>query len=208
MAVTNPWTQQPKRRQAAGVTTLRSVPPPTSATPPVPRPTGWGLRLWRPVGTVADLFWVGAHGGAGESTLAAALPRAAATDHRWPDLPGRPAVAVLVGRTSATGLAAVQAALAQHARGEAGTCRLLGLVLSADAPGRRRPRELDALIRRISGGAPPHPATGKPAVWTLPWVEEWRLHPAGRPPPLPDPVAAVLDTIAAAMSEQLRTRHP
>ena len=47
---------------------------------------------------------------------------------------------------------------------------LLGLVLIADAPG-RLPRPLAQLAGLVCGGVP--------AVWSLPWIEAWRL---GEPP--------------------------
>ena len=47
---------------------------------------------------------------------------------------------------------------------------LLGLVLIADAPG-RLPHALRQLAGLIAGGAP--------AVWSLPWIEAWRV---GDPP--------------------------
>jgi len=48
--------------------------------------------------------------------------------------------------------------------------RLLGLVLIADAPG-RLPHGLRQLAALIAGGVP--------AVWSLPWIEAWRI---GDPP--------------------------
>jgi hypothetical protein len=46
---------------------------------------------------------------------------------------------------------------------------LLGLVLVADAPS-RRPKELRQLEQHVAGGYP--------RLWTLPWVEAWRVSPA------------------------------
>ncbi|MCP9953569.1 hypothetical protein LUX39_38980 [Actinomadura madurae] len=86
-----------------------------------------------------------------------------------PDEPDRSRV-LLVARTHASGLCAAQAAARQWAAGVLPNVRLLGLVVTADAPG-KRPKPLNELLRLISGGVP--------RVWELPWVEALRL---GAPP--------------------------
>jgi len=74
-----------------------------------------------------------------------------------------------VARTHAHGLRAAQSAIREWAAGDAPVL-LLGLVLIADAPG-RLPHALRQLADLIAGGVP--------AVWSLPWIEAWRL---GEPP--------------------------
>lgn len=115
----------------------------------------------------AGVWVVGAHGGAGETTLAGLADRWCATDHSWPSLPPELAApaCLLCARTSAAGLLAAQAALRQWAADGTGV-DLLGLVLLADAPG-RLPAPLRDLSRLVAGGAP--------RVWSIPWVESWRL---------------------------------
>ncbi len=111
------------------------------------------------------LWWVGVHGGAGESTLERIFRGTRASGHRWPVLaaPGR-AVVVLVARTDWRGLRATQVAMGDwQSRGL--SVEVLGLVLMADAPG-RLPRGLRDLQRVVSGGVP--------RVWSFPWVECWR----------------------------------
>ena len=92
------------------------------------------------------VWWVGAHGGAGESTLEELFLGSRAADHRWPltgeNLPA--ARVVLVARTHAHGLSAAQSAIREWAAGEARVL-LLGLVLIADAPGR-----LPHALRRLA----------------------------------------------------------
>lgn len=105
---------------------------------------------------------VGAHGGSGESTLAALLGVPAA-EHAWPVAGSKPLPAVLVARTNAHGLLRAQAALRHWAAGA--PVDLVGLVVVADAPG-RLPRPLRDLRRHVEAGAP--------RVWALPWVEAWR----------------------------------
>lgn len=189
MATANPWQQTPGPVTTGGIPVLHSVPEPPT-TPPAR-----GLRLWRPAGIRADLFVVGASGGCGETTLAALLPRTVGTGHRWPTTPPGwpPARAVLLGRTTPPGLEAVQAALAQYARGDAGHVQLLAVVLSADAPG-RRPHPLQRLTDRVAGGAPPDPR-GRPRVLELPWIDAWRLPATDTSSPVPDRVAPVLRAI-------------
>jgi len=114
----------------------------------------------------AAVWWLGAHGGAGESTLQELFSGSRAADHSWPltaaDLP--PARVVLVARTHAHGLRCAQGAIREWAAGDAQVL-LLGLVLLADAPG-RLPHRLRQLADLIAGGVP--------AVWSLPWIEAWR----------------------------------
>jgi hypothetical protein len=104
--------------------------------------------------------------GAGESTLERIFRGSRAAGHRWPVAPpGNAPVVVLVARTDARGLRAAQSAMRDwQTRGL--NLRLLGLVLMADAP-TRLPRALRDLQRVVSGGVP--------RVWSLPWVESWRV---------------------------------
>lgn len=125
--------------------------------------------------TTAELWWVGAHGGAGESSLAALVPDWVPAEHAWPKPPGQTAHrAVLVARSHMAGLRAVQAAATQWAAGLVPHVELLGLVVVADAPG-RLPRPLREFAKLVGGGVP--------RTWYVPWVESWRL---GEPPALPD----------------------
>ena len=114
------------------------------------------------------VWWVGAHGGAGESTLEQLLSGSRAADHAWPISPdpARPAATMLVARTSYTGLRAAQRALCDWGSGSV-VVDLLGLVLIADAPG-KLPKELRGLVDLIDGAAPG-------TTWLLPWQADWRL---------------------------------
>ena len=117
------------------------------------------------------VWWLGAHGGAGETTLEELFSGSRAADHSWPltDADRPPARVVLVARTHAQGLRAAQSAIREWAAGDVQVL-LLGLVLIADAPG-RLPHSLRQLADLIAGGVP--------AVWSLPWIEAWRV---GEPP--------------------------
>jgi hypothetical protein len=141
---------------------VRLEPQPAAVTAPDPRDgpgAGW---------TASDLslpVWVfGAHGGAGETTIATLLPGARACERRWPT--GHAAArVVVVARTHATGLLAAQETAIDWAAGNL-PGQLLGLVTIADAPG-RLPRPLNELESLVAG-AFPH-------AWRIGWHEPWRL---------------------------------
>lgn len=139
-----------------------------------------------PASATAALWVVGAHGGAGESSVAALVDGWVPTDHVWPDCP-QARLCVLTARTSADGLLAAQAALRQWAAGDT-PVDLAGLVLIADAPG-RLPRPLRELADLISGGAP--------RTWHLPWIEDWRL---GQPA-MPRTARRIVDDLTAIATE-------
>ena len=84
----------------------------------------------------AAVWWLGAHGGAGESTLEELFSGSRAAEHSWPLTAAErpPARVVLVARTHARGLVAAQSAIREWAAGDVPVL-LLGLVLIADAPG-------------------------------------------------------------------------
>jgi hypothetical protein len=116
-----------------------------------------GVRLW----------WVAAHGGAGETTLGELVNGTRAAGHAWP-LGGAhgPRDVVLLGRTSYAGLTAVRRALAHWGSGQIAV-NLRALVLLADAPG-KPPRPLRDLAGVLQQGAP------GPAC-LIPWQPGWRL---------------------------------
>lgn len=113
----------------------------------------------------SETLWVyGVHGGSGESRIAALDAGWAATHHAWPDKPG--SAVLLVARTSAYGLNAAHATIADWAAGKApGSAALVGLVLVADAPG-RLPRPLHDLAKLVAGGVD--------RSWRIGWSEHWR----------------------------------
>lgn len=166
------WKGEPVGIKQAGAGRRAWVP--LGAAPGVPALTGPGgpLPMLRgepvlpvvPDVRLAPLWVVGAHGGAGESTVAGLTGDWLPAEHTWPGCP-LPARCVLTARTSAAGLLAAQAALRQWAAGDAPVA-LVGLLLLADAPG-RLPRPLQELAGLVAGGAP--------RCWSIPWIEAWRL---------------------------------
>jgi hypothetical protein len=135
----------------------------------------------------AAVWWLGAHGGAGESTLEQLFSGSRAADHCWPLAdPGQAAAhVVLVARTHAHGLKAAQHAIREWAAGDVEVL-LLGLVLIADAPG-RLPSALRQLAALVAGGVP--------AVWSVPWIEAWRVGEAPGPQNAPKVVRQLLEDL-------------
>lgn len=163
----NPWVSRP----GAEVQPIEEPLPPAHTTGPqtpqggVPAPSPATL-IPLAKKTQADLWVLGTHGGAGESTLASLSPGWREADRVWPHVPGERARVVLVARSHAHGLRAAQAAAIQWASGHAPDVDLVGLVVIHDAPG-RLPRELRDLLQIVSGGVP--------RTWSVPWVEAWRF---------------------------------
>lgn len=163
-------------------TTSPPLPPPVSlATGPglpqpfVAPPDEHARLASKEVQGDVDLWWVGVHGGSGESTLAAVSGIGHNTGHMWPhDLRSSPSV-VLVARTHYSGLVALQNAATHWASGKV-PVKLLGGVLVADAPG-KLPRPLQEMVHLVTGGLP--------RTWIIPWVPAWRFA-------LPDPDQAPL----------------
>lgn len=108
--------------------------------------------------------WVGVHGGAGASTLAAVYG-GHDCGRNWPG-PADPPSVLLVARTHAAGLTAALGALEVFRRGEAPHgLDLDAVVLVADAPG-RLPRPLAERVKVIESVID---------VYRVPWVAAWRL---------------------------------
>lgn len=167
----------PRRQARSGPSSPQAgVPTPDTADRLPQRSQAWPATVW----------WLGVHGGAGESTLAGLAAGSRPAQHSWPvaATPGTVNRVVLVARTSWGGLTAAQRAATEWASGVLGdSVQVDGLVLVADAPG-RLPKPLRDLQHVIAGGVP--------HVWTLPWVDAWRLGPVDTSAPVPKEVRALL----------------
>ncbi|WP_216897341.1 hypothetical protein [Nocardia alni] len=185
--------------------------------------SGRWLPVWdRPVphtGGRAPLVWLlGAHGGAGVSTLEQVLALAADAQGRWPGAFDNesPFVAV-VARETVDGLGRAHELLRQHHGGQAGRCQVLGLITCADRPG-RVPPEIRRYRRVIDELVPPE------GRWRMRWQSAWPLTPRADLPvwtpasPHPtrgsDPLAAVrelghqvLGAVAAAVTGSFLDQH-
>ncbi|MDT0387553.1 DUF6668 family protein [Streptomyces dubilierae] len=115
--------------------------------------------------------WVGTHGGAGVSTLAAVYG-GHDSGRNWPGA-GAPPSVLLVARTHAAGLGTAAGAVEVFRRGQAPPeLDLDAVVLVADAPG-RLPRPLAQRVKALESVID---------VYRVPWVPAWRLGELGRPP--------------------------
>lgn len=190
MADENPWLSAapPASTTPAGpVETVEQAPsplvalaeepgPPTGPAGPQPfvPPPPDALQRREP-SHQAQVWWLGVHGGAGESTLAR-LGGGTEAQGAWPVTTSGRAPVVLVARTHYSGLMAARAAATEWASGQVPVA-LLGLVLVADAPG-RRPKALRDLEKLVAGTVP--------RTWRVPWVEAWRV---AEPDPQDMPIA-------------------
>lgn len=158
----------------APAVTAPPVPQPATPAPPMPSRAGCAL--------------LAAHGGAGVSSLLrAGLAAAGAVDAGRTWLAG--GAALLVARTSTSGLEAARDAVRGHAAGDTGLdVTLLGLVLVADAPGRLPPRLRD-LADLVAGAFL--------RVWQVPWLTEWRLAAATEPLPAHPEVTRLITDLRA-----------
>lgn len=141
---------------------------PTGATRPqlsVPQPDQ-ADRLPRrnSVGREPACWWLGVHGGAGETSLARLGKNTRAAEHHWPLAPAG-SVVVLVARSNIPGLRAARLAATEWASGSLPGIHVAGLVVMADAPG-RLPKEIRDFARVVGGGVP--------HLWHFPWVDAWR----------------------------------
>lgn len=117
------------------------------------------------VGARAPVMWlVGAHGGAGTTTLATSWAPAAESAGVWPAADKHPYV-VLVCRSHLTGLERAHKLALQAKGGLAGNCQLLGVAVVADAPG-KLPKKLRQKID-VVGSTVSH-------LWQIPWIPELR----------------------------------
>lgn len=193
--MSNPWvsrpvvTPAPSQRPSSLVTAPVG---PVAPQPSVRAPDAVDRLARRAVTATAAVWWVGVHGGAGESTLAQLVQGSRAAQHAWPQHAGpAPLPVVLVARSSVRGLTAAQRAATEWASGSVSGVDLLGLVISADAPG-RLPRPLRDLSTLVAGGVP--------RMWQLPWIEQWRTD-APSTETLPGSARRALDDIRALLAQ-------
>lgn len=199
----NPWVSRPTMAEEAQnpvASTQATVPPASGPVKPqrdVRAPDHVDQLPVMEHARSAELWWVGTHGGAGESTLAALVSQWHAAGGAWPRVsgPSEPSRVVLVARSNVAGLKAAQTAATQWAAGLVPSVELLGLVIVADAPG-RLPRPLRDLAQLVAGGVP--------RTWKVPWVEQWRL---GHEVSLPDAPRQVRQLVKE-LTELIRAGAP
>ncbi|WP_228379676.1 DUF6668 family protein [Pseudarthrobacter enclensis] len=149
---------------------LPEVPPllPTGATRPqlsVPQPDHADRLPRRNVaGKEPAFWWLGVHGGAGETSLARLNKNTKPAGHHWP-VTAAGSVVVLVARSNIPGLRAARLAATEWASRSLPRIQVAGLVVMADAPG-RLPKDIRDFSRLVGGGVP--------HMWHFPWVDAWR----------------------------------
>ncbi|MEJ7831580.1 MAG: DUF6668 family protein [Nocardioides sp.] len=115
----------------------------------------------------AGLVWVGAHGGAGVTSLAATT--GVALTRCWPDPTlGWPAKVAVVCRSNAAGLDAAAQAIQEVVSDTVPDLQLVALVVVADAP-KRPSRRITARIHEL--------AATVSTVVHVPWITSWREDP-------------------------------
>lgn len=133
-----------------------------------------------------DIVLVGAHGGAGTTTIAE-LTGLVDGGHAWPVSAPVPNRVLVVAKTNMTGLQAAQAAALRVFSGAIRGVEIVGVVLVADVPGRRMPRELVEMTTAIRAAFP--------LLIHIEWVNELRL---GKiPSRLPGRVSRAIEEIDA-----------
>ena len=138
------------------------------------------------------VWLLGAHGGSGARCLAAVLGGTRHAGKQWPTPTGGREQIALVCRSSQRGLSAAQ----DHARHfRDGELRqrldLLGVIVSADGPG-RVPPPLRRLEKLLSGAVP--------ILGEIPWQPAWRLGPAQPLAEAPAWLSKLQQALAAAVT--------
>lgn len=123
------------------------------------------VPLAHPDDEIAPAVWmVGAHGGAGCSTLAAMMAPMGDAGQLWPAADESP-LCVLVCRSTKYGLERAHQAALQARAGEAGDVILLGIVVVDDSPG-KCPKALERKISVMSDVF---------RIWRIPYLTDLRM---------------------------------
>ena len=141
-------------------------------------------------GREPGFWWLGVHGGAGETSLARLDKNTKAAEHHWP-LTTTGAAVVLVARSNIPGLHAARLAATEWASGSLPGIQVAGLVVMADTPG-RLPKEIRDFSRVVAGGVP--------HVWHFPWVDGWRYGHDVPPEELPKEARTALEQVRLAVT--------
>jgi len=143
------------------------IPPTSSHVVAAPPPRGVLTPLIdEPPSAAGDFVWVGAHGGAGVTSLATVTGLGLEISQRWPAPErGWPVRVVVVCRSNAAGYTAAARMIQEWASASVPGIELLALVVVADAP-TKPTRALKARLHELSGTVP--------VVLTVPWIAAWR----------------------------------
>lgn len=194
MSEPNPWVRSGSEAAPAPTRapSQRASGPVTVSAPQagVPVPDQADRLPQRETPAQATVWWLGVHGGSGETSLSLLAAGSRAAEHAWP-MPSSSGLVnrvVLVARTNYAGLTAAQHAAREWASGSLGdVIRLEGLVLVPDQPG-RLPKELRLLAQLVGGGVP--------LTWSLPWVTAWRFGPVDPSAEFPKEFGSLLSDLS------------
>ncbi|WP_328806934.1 DUF6668 family protein [Nocardiopsis coralli] len=193
----NPWVTRSPIEESPGQNPTVEDDTPTTTGPQspqggIPLPSDADRLPRRRVSVTSGIWFLGVHGGAGETTLSGLVPGTRPAGHAWPETAGSPGHAparvVLVARTHASGLRSAQLAATEWASGSVTGIELIGLALVADAPG-KLPRQLKDTAKVIKGGVP--------RSWDVPWIEAWRLNEHVDVQRCPKPVRSMIADLGA-----------
>lgn len=113
----------------------------------------------------SPLVWlVGAHGGAGTSTLARVLGPFGDAGQTWP-AEDEQRWCVVVARSTRSGVEAAHDTVLQARAGQVGHCCVWGVILVEDAPG-KTPKSIEQRISVLEKIVP--------TIWRVPYIGEWR----------------------------------
>lgn len=159
---------------------------PILGVPPPPREEQLPFRV-QPNLPRGEHWYLGVHGGAGETTLAALDPHGREAHHEWPSHTFGHRV-VLVARDHAYGLARLNTALQHWHAGELPNIDVLGAVVIPAAPGRLAKPLRDLRYRATSGA---------PITWALPWEPRYLAETDPTNVPTPRETARTIRAIQA-----------
>ncbi|PPF83295.1 hypothetical protein C5E07_11415 [Pseudoclavibacter sp. RFBJ3] len=168
----NPWVSQPVtpvvKVQPPPISNWAGLQGPSVPQLGVPAPDRADQLEVRDHARAAELYFVGAHGGAGESSLATLSQSWSAAEHAWPRIANGSVRArvVIVARSNMQGLLAAQRAATQWGAGLVPFVDVVGLAIVADAPG-KLPKPLRDFAAVVRGGVP--------RMWHLPWSDALRF---------------------------------
>lgn len=191
----NPWISRPLDNVTADVVPeisgAASLLGPTAPQHGVPAPAEVDRLATVYPNFYSPLWVVGAHGGAGATSVAAMIQGAYPLARSWPHVAGHLVPVILVARSNMAGLDAAQRAAQHWASGLVPGVDLLGLVVLSDAPG-KLPKVLRDRLKVIAGGFARN--------WFVPWIESWRLGEEITPATVPREARRLVDELTALIT--------
>ncbi|WP_052336201.1 DUF6668 family protein [Nocardioides alkalitolerans] len=153
------------------------------------RPATVSPRITRPAPRDDRFVWVGAHDGAGETSLAKATGLGLPLTRQWPlRAIGWPGDVVIVARATSEGLSAASTLMREVLSGAIDDVRLLALVVVADRRRGGPGRDVQVRLHELEAVAP--------TIIRVPWIRLWE-HVPGAPRPITQQLARQLIDLQA-----------